>query len=113
MTSKHPLENPIILELKENVRIAQLALQARKEELGRAVIALTLSLQDIGLSERAIACLSEATRSCDIDKGKVRDLSDLLQRTERELLARPNLGRRTLEEICSTLELLGLNLKKD
>ncbi|HEY0592207.1 MAG TPA: DNA-directed RNA polymerase subunit alpha C-terminal domain-containing protein, partial [Thermoanaerobaculia bacterium] len=57
-------------------------------------------IEELDLSVRSANCLKNAN---------IRTLGDLVQRTEREMLATKNFGRKSLDEIKDVLSSLGLS----
>lgn len=60
-----------------------------------------VSVKDLGMSIRTVNCLLSEN---------INNISDLIQRTENELLKNPLLGRRSLNEIKKTLHTNGMSL---
>jgi len=65
---------------------------------------LEMSIDDLDLSVRSYNCLKRAG---------VNTVSDLVSKTEDEMMKVRNLGRKSLEEVVQKLESMGLSLKKE
>ena len=63
-----------------------------------------MSIDDLDLSVRSYNCLKRAG---------VNTVSDLVSKTEEEMMKVRNLGRKSLEEVVQKLESMGLSLKKE
>ena len=71
------------------------------EEGGELMAALTRPVDELELSVRASHCLKAAN---------IRTIGDLVVRDEEEMLQFPNFGKKSLDEIKSILETMGLSL---
>jgi DNA-directed RNA polymerase subunit alpha len=71
------------------------------DELGESMAALGRSVDELELSVRASHCLKAAS---------IRTIGDLVVRDEEEMLQFPNFGKKSLDEIKSILETMGLSL---
>lgn len=79
---------------QEEEEVAQPDVDPRMSEL------LGKPIEELDLSVRSANCLKNAN---------IRTLGDLVQRSEREMLATKNFGRKSLDEIKEVLESLGLS----
>ena len=80
------------------------------ESLGEPREATSLDMSDP--RNRPIAELDLSVRSRRvIEMFKLRNIGDLAQKTEAELMACPNFGQTSLNEIKSKLDAFGLSLK--
>lgn len=71
------------------------------DEIGESMAALGRSVDELELSVRASHCLKAAN---------IRTIGDLVVRDEEEMLQFPNFGKKSLDEIKSILETMGLSL---
>jgi len=67
-------------------------------------ILMSLSVEDLELTVRAVNCLATE---------KIFSVEDLTKRTESELLKLPNLGKKAIREIKDVLAERGLSLSKE
>ncbi len=74
------------------------------EEKKRMKKLLSQKVEELELSVRAANCLKEA---------KLRNLGDLVQRSEQEMLKYKNFGKRSLQELIKVLETKGLRFGMD
>lgn len=64
---------------------------------------LRMTIEDLDLSVRSYNCLKRAG---------INNVSELVIKTEDEMMKVRNLGRKSLEEVILKLEVLGLSLRK-
>jgi len=108
---KHPSRNRC---MRENRRMAEIQEENRQLAIKRAKEdqierELYYKQHNISIDEFNFAC---RTRNC-LMNSNIRNISDLLRWSEKELLKLPNFGRRSLNEIKGVLANIGLELEKD
>ena len=74
-----------------------------KQETGGSKI-LDLTIEELDLSVRSFNCLKRAN---------INTVSDLISKTEDEMMKVRNLGRKSLEEVINKLAMMGLTLASD
>lgn len=74
----------------------------REETLKEQILEMTI--EDLDLSVRSFNCLKRA---------QIDTVSDLVSRSEEEMIKVRNLGKKSLEEVTLKLQSLGLSLRKD
>jgi DNA-directed RNA polymerase subunit alpha len=75
----------------------------KKEDTGKDKV-LEMTIEELDLSVRAFNCLKRAG---------VNSVGDLINKSPDEMMKVRNLGKKSLEEVISKLEALGVNLHKD
>jgi len=76
--------------------------QARTEELAGSEITTSITIEDLELSVRAFNCLKRAN---------IHSMGELLQKSEADLLAIKNFGKKSSDEVIERLQAFGLDLK--
>ncbi|MEO0083073.1 MAG: DNA-directed RNA polymerase subunit alpha [candidate division WOR-3 bacterium] len=74
---------------------------------------LSMDINELELSNRALNCLRNGRSKQTGEKINIVTVGDLVSRTEREMLDIENFGRKTLEEVRKILEARGLSFGMD
>lgn len=90
----------LFVNLSENISGMDILVSREKDKRQKI---LEMSIEDLDLSVRSFNCLKRAN---------INTVEDLSKRTEEDMLKVRNLGRKSLEEVISKLNELGLSLKK-
>jgi DNA-directed RNA polymerase subunit alpha len=93
----------LFLNLADNEELNQKVFVAPKEEKEENNL-LNLSIDELDLSVRSYNCLKRAN---------INTIGELVKHSTEDLMKVRNLGKKSLEEIVSKLEQMGLSLKKD
>jgi len=93
----------LFLNLADNEELNQKVFVAPKEEKEENNL-LNLSIDELDLSVRSYNCLKRAN---------INTIGELIKHSTEDLMKVRNLGKKSLEEIVSKLEQMGLSLKKD
>lgn len=86
-----------------NDQVDKTEILVEKEEEPKEKI-FDMTIEELDLSVRSYNCLKRAS---------INTLSDLIQKTEEDMMKVRNLGRKSLEEVQQRLESLGLRLRQD
>ncbi len=89
------------VELSDEVGSTEI--MEKKEDTGKDKV-LEMTIEELDLSVRAFNCLKRAG---------VNSVGDLINKSPDEMMKVRNLGKKSLEEVISKLEALGVNLHKD
>ena len=91
----------IFINFEEDIETAT-STEERKPEIKNEN--LNRSVEELELSVRSYNCLKNAN---------IQTIGDLVQKSENELSAIPNFGRKSIEEVKETLRVRGLGLRDD
>lgn len=89
------------IELSDNAKNTEIVIEKddnKKEKV------LEMTIEELDLSVRAYNCLKRAA---------INTVEDLINRTEEDMIKVRNLGRKSLDEVISKLDALGLSLRKE
>ena len=91
----------VVVELSEKAKTTEYMIE-REETTNNSI--LETSIADLDLSVRSYNCLMRAG---------IKDVKDLISKSEEEMMKVRNLGRKSLKEVKEKLEELGLSLNRD
>ena len=91
----------VVVELSEKAKSTDYMIE-REEATNNSI--LETSIADLDLSVRSYNCLMRAG---------IKDVKDLISKSEEEMMKVRNLGRKSLKEVKEKLEELGLSLNRD
>ena len=91
----------VVVELSEKAKTTDYMIE-REETTNNSI--LETSVVDLDLSVRSLNCLMRAG---------IKDVKDLIAKSEEEMMKVRNLGRKSLKEVKEKLEELGLSLNRD
>lgn len=91
----------VIVELSEKAKSTGYMKEVEQENNNSV---LETSIADLDLSVRSYNCLMRAG---------IKDVKDLISKTEEDMMKVRNLGRKSLKEVKEKLEEMGLSLKRD
>ena len=91
----------LFIGLTESLNDVEIMVEKEEEKKDKL---LEMSIEELDLSVRSYNCLKRAG---------INTVQELIQRNEEEMMKVRNLGKKSLEEVISKLEELGLSLRKD
>ncbi|MGB3932164.1 MAG: DNA-directed RNA polymerase subunit alpha [bacterium] len=89
----------LFIELTETAEDVEIMVEKEEDEKDKV---LEMTIEELDLSVRAYNCLKRAG---------INNVSELIQKTEEDMLKVRNLGKKSLEEVQTKLASLGLSLK--
>ncbi|HHW54456.1 MAG: DNA-directed RNA polymerase subunit alpha [bacterium] len=90
----------LFIELTETAEDVEIMVEKEEDEKDKV---LEMTIEELDLSVRAYNCLKRAG---------INNVSELIQKTEEDMLKVRNLGKKSLEEVQTKLASLGLSLKE-
>lgn len=90
----------LFIELTETAEDVEIMVEKEEDEKDKV---LEMAIEELDLSVRAYNCLKRAG---------INNVSELIQKTEEDMLKVRNLGKKSLEEVQTKLASLGLSLKE-
>ncbi len=91
----------LLVDLSENAKAAEVMNEPKTDEKGKV---LEMSIEDLELTVRSFNCLKRAG---------INTVEELTNKTPDDMIKVRNLGRKSLEEVLSKLEELGLSLRDE